>query len=111
MLHFEQRSRYHTKTTDEHVFDAVQAAANMGDHANLRTRMALLFHDSGKPKTAWIDNEGVQHYYALSPEKAVRLNTPVTSLEDHEFWGAEQATKALKRLNAPSQFQERMLSL
>jgi tRNA nucleotidyltransferase/poly(A) polymerase len=29
MLGFEQRSAYHSKTTDEHTFDAVQAAANM----------------------------------------------------------------------------------
>jgi tRNA nucleotidyltransferase (CCA-adding enzyme) len=65
MIGFEQRSAYHSKTTDEHTFDAVQAAANMqANHAPLRVRLALLFHDAGKPHTAWIGRDGRAHYYA-----------------------------------------------
>lgn len=101
MVDFEQRSRYHEKTTSAHTFDAVQAAANMRDIASLRVRMALLFHDCGKPKMAWVGKDGLQHYYALSPEKAVALDAGVNSLYSHEFWSAKLADDALRRLNAP----------
>ena len=101
MLGFEQRSAYHDKTTDEHTFDALDAAAAMSrEHAPLRVRMALLFHDSGKPDTAWIGEDGRQHYYALTPERAVALGAGPKSLSPHEYWGAERANAALKRLNA-----------
>lgn len=100
MIGFEQRSAYHTKTTDEHTFDAVQAAASAHAHAPLRVRMALLFHDSGKPDVAWVGEDGRPHYYGLTPERAVELGAGPGSLEDHEVAGARRARKALKRLNA-----------
>lgn len=101
MIGYEQRSRYHEKTTSDHTFCAVQAAANMHTHAPLRVRLALLFHDSGKPLMAWTDEDGLQHYYALSQDKAIELGAPAACLEDHEIVGARQARKALNRLNAP----------
>lgn len=104
MLGFEQRSAYHTKTTDEHTFDAVQAAANMHEHAPLRVRWALLFHDSGKPDTAWTGTDGKQHYYGLGA--LTDLQDWTTFREsmtiDHEMHGARRAHKALHRLNAPA---------
>jgi tRNA nucleotidyltransferase (CCA-adding enzyme) len=111
MLGFEQRSRYHEKTTSQHTFDAVQAAGAMHSHAPLRVRMALLFHDCGKPKMAWTGEDGLQHYYALSPAKAVELDAPVYSLESHEYWGAKLAGEALKRLNAPSRLRQDVVTL
>ena len=48
---FEQESRYHDLTVDEHTFEVVQAAADAG--APLRVRLAALFHDLGKPHVAW----------------------------------------------------------
>lgn len=86
MIGFEQGSRYHSKTVDEHTFDAVQAAADAD--AQLRVRMALLFHDSGKPAAAWIDENGDTHYYAQKGGRA------------HEEIGAELAEQAMWRLNA-----------
>lgn len=112
MLGFEQRSAYHSKTTDEHTFDALDHAAAMtAEHTPLRVRMALLFHDSGKPDTAWIGDDGRQHYYALSPAEAVRLNAGVRSLEPHEHWGAVRADAALKRLNASRAFRKDVVTL
>lgn len=111
MIDFDQRSRYHEKTTSQHVFDSVQAAANMHTHAPLRVRMALLFHDSGKPVMAWTDKAGLQHYYALSPEKAVELNAGVASLKSHEWWGAKLAGEALGRLNAPKALRKDVVTL
>jgi tRNA nucleotidyltransferase (CCA-adding enzyme) len=111
MIDFDQRSRYHEKNTSEHVFDAVQAAANMHTHAPLRVRMALLFHDCGKPKMAWTDDAGLQHYYALSAEKAVELGASVFSLRSHEYWGAVMAGEALHRLNAPKDLRKDVVTL
>ena len=61
MLGFEQDSRYHDLTTDEHTFTALETAA--AADANLRVRLALLFHDC-KPAAAWIGEDDRQHFYA-----------------------------------------------
>jgi tRNA nucleotidyltransferase (CCA-adding enzyme) len=111
MIGFDQRSRYHEKTTSQHVFDAVQAAAQMHSHAPLRVRMALLFHDSGKPKMAWTDENGLQHYYALSVEQLSKYGANGNSLMSHEWWGAELANDALNRLNAPKQLRKDVVRL
>lgn len=113
MLGFEQRSRYHEKNTDKHTFDAVQAAANMHTHAPLRVRLALLFHDCGKPIMAWADKDGLQHYYALDEKKwsGLRMDATDLSHEDHETVGARLATEALTRLNAPKQLRKDVVTL
>lgn len=113
MLGFEQRSAYHDKTTDEHTFDAVQAAANMHEHAPLRVRWALLFHDSGKPDTAWIGQDGRQHYYALQSLNDLQdWTTFVVGMEiDHEMHGARRADVALRRLNAPARLRMDVVTL
>lgn len=114
MIGFEQRSAYHTKTTDEHTFDAIQAAANAHGHAPRRVRWALLFHDSGKPDSAWLGEDGRAHYYEPSDEVWAKLvgesveiirwlegsADPHAKPVDHEIAGARRARKALKRLNA-----------
>jgi tRNA nucleotidyltransferase (CCA-adding enzyme) len=111
MIDFDQRSRHHEKTTSDHVFAAVQHAAQMHNHAPLRVRLALLFHDSGKPTMAWTDENGLQHYYALTPKRAIELGASVNSLEDHETWSARHANDALRRLNAPKQLRKDVLVL
>jgi tRNA nucleotidyltransferase/poly(A) polymerase len=111
MIHFHQRSRYHEKDTDTHTFDAVQAAANMHTHAPLRVRMALLFHDCGKPEMAWTGPDGLQHYYALSAAKAVELGASVKSLYSHEWWGALRAKEALNRLGAENRLRSDVVTL
>jgi tRNA nucleotidyltransferase (CCA-adding enzyme) len=62
MCGFDQGSRYHDLTTDEHTFVALETAAHVD--APLRVRWALLFHDAGKPDTAWKGDDGRMHYYA-----------------------------------------------
>ena len=59
---FDQESRYHALTVDEHTFAVVQAAADAG--TPLRVRLAALFHDAGKPQVAWRGTDGRLHYYA-----------------------------------------------
>ncbi len=99
MIGFEQESRYHDMTTDEHTFTALNAAAAM--HLSLRVRLALLFHDAGKPASAWKGPDGRLHYYE-SPEGLGR---------DHEEVGAEIAHATLVRLNAPRSLRRDVVTL
>ena len=88
MLGFEQESRYHDLTTDEHTFVALEAAARYA--CALARAWALLFHDAGKPESAWIGEDGRKHYYSNG------------ETEDHEVISARLAAAALARLNAPN---------
>ena len=70
---FDQESRYHDLTVDEHTFAVVQAAADAG--APLRVRLAALFHDLGKPLVAWRGSDGRLHYYAQARAVAPRATS------------------------------------
>lgn len=90
MLDFDQGSRYHDLTTCEHTFAALHTAARVD--APLRVRLALLFHDSGKPDVAFVGKDGRKHYYA----DEANGNT------DHETAGERRWRKAAARLNVPN---------
>lgn len=92
---------YHSYTVDEHTFMALDAAARM--HCSLRVRMALLFHDAGKPETAWIGDDGFIHFYASGKvEHHVLGDGEFHEWEsrDHATVSAQLLRKALARLNA-----------
>jgi tRNA nucleotidyltransferase (CCA-adding enzyme) len=91
---FDQESRYHDLTVDEHTFAVVQAAADAG--TPLRVRLAALFHDLGKPHVAWRGKDGRLHYYAK----------PGFSDRSHEEVGVELAASALRRLRYPTDLQQ-----
>jgi tRNA nucleotidyltransferase (CCA-adding enzyme) len=93
---FDQESRYHDLTVDEHTFAVVQAAADAG--ASLSVRLAALFHDLGKPHVAWRGPDGRLHYYAK----------PGYSQKSHEQVGAELAMQALNRLRYPNALRSRV---
>lgn len=88
MIGFAQESKYHDMTVDEHTFSALFAAASLD--FPLRVRVALLFHDSGKPEVAWRGGDGRLHYYA---------HDDVEGSENHEYASERRADKALRRLN------------
>jgi tRNA nucleotidyltransferase/poly(A) polymerase len=96
---FDQESRYHDMTVDEHTFAVVQAAADAG--ASLAVRLAALFHDLGKPVVAWRGSDGRLHYYS-KPGRAQR---------SHEQVGAELAAAALSRLRYPNDLRSRVLRI
>lgn len=92
MIGFDQGSRYHDLTTDEHTFKALATAAMVD--APLEVRMALLFHDAGKPGAHWIGEDGRKHYYAKGANR------------DHEEVSEDIWRAAAKRLNAPRGLRE-----
>jgi tRNA nucleotidyltransferase (CCA-adding enzyme) len=93
---FEQESRFHDLTVDEHTFAVVQAAADAD--ASLAVRLATLFHDLGKPYVAWRGPDGRLHYYAK----------PGHAQKSHEQVGAELATSAMNRLRYPNALRSRV---
>lgn len=127
MLGFDQGSRYHDMTTDEHTFVALETAAHVD--APLRVRMALLFHDAGKPETAWLGNDHRKHYYTPSDDvwldKIDGMMADETEIEgkpwkewacankpqDHEIVGARLWDEAAARLNAPKKLRDDVRTL
>ncbi len=93
---FEQESRHHALTVDEHTFAVVQAAADLG--MPLRVRLAALFHDVGKPHVAWRGTDGRLHYYAK----------PGVAPRGHAQVGAQLADQALRRLRYPNDLRRRV---
>jgi tRNA nucleotidyltransferase (CCA-adding enzyme) len=96
---FEQESRYHSLTVDEHTFMVVQAAADAG--RALPVRLGALFHDLGKPHVAWRGTDGRLHYYARAGY----------SERSHEQVGCELARSALLRLRYPNTLRERVVRI
>ena len=88
---FDQESRHHSMTVDEHTFAVVQAAADA--KRSLAVRLAALFHDAGKPQVAWRGTDDRLHYYAK----------PGYSAKSHEQVGAALAEAALNRLRYPTE--------
>jgi len=96
---FDQESRYHESTVDEHTFAVVQAAADAG--TPLRVRLAALLHDLGKPVVAWRGSDGRLHYY----------RKPGIAPRGHASVGAELADGALRRLRYPNELRKRVVSI
>jgi tRNA nucleotidyltransferase (CCA-adding enzyme) len=94
---FDQESRHHHLTVDEHTFAVVQAAADAG--MPLRVRLAALFHDLGKPQVAWRGKDGRLHFYARP------------GYRDHAEVSAELADGALRRLRYPNELRERAVRI
>ncbi|MGZ4339318.1 MAG: HD domain-containing protein [Gaiellaceae bacterium] len=96
---FDQESRYHSLTVDEHTFEVVQAAADA--KRSLVVRLAALFHDLGKPHVGWRGTDERLHYYAKSGY----------STKSHEQVSAELADQALTRLRYPTELRRRVVRI
>jgi tRNA nucleotidyltransferase (CCA-adding enzyme) len=96
---FDQESRYHSLTVDEHTFAVVQATADLG--LALPVRLAAVFHDLGKPASAWRGTDGRLHYYAKHGYAE----------RSHEQVGCELARTALLRLRYPNALRDRVVRI
>jgi tRNA nucleotidyltransferase (CCA-adding enzyme) len=96
---FDQESRHHEMTVDEHTFAVVQAAAD--GKRSLAVRLAALFHDAGKPEVAWRGTDNRLHYYAK----------PGYSARSHEQVSASLAEAALDRLRYPTELRRRVVRI
>lgn len=85
---YEQHSRFHTLTLYEHIVTAVE---NIPPEAELR--LAMLFHDIGKPLTQSEDEKGAWHYYG------------------HAEKSAELAEQIMKRLKTSTALRERVCDI
>ena len=111
MIGFAQESRYHDLTTDEHTFKALETAVHV--EASQRVRWALLFHDSGKPATAWTGSDGRKHYYKAKQHDSPDLIDPFDGhvQMDHEEYGEILWREAAARMNVPRRLREEVATL
>ncbi len=68
---FEQQNRHHIYDVYTHTLKAVEQSKN-----EPVIRLALLFHDLGKPAVASFDEKGEQHYYG-HPKKSAELTEQI----------------------------------
>lgn len=97
---FDQESRYHEMTVDEHSLTVLQRACE--NEAPLEVRWAALLHDSGKPASAFRGKDGRLHFYDNKDDPDQRA---------HEEEGADLARQALRRLRADARTRERVAYL
>ncbi len=88
---YDQQNPYHHLTLENHMFEAVRYAVSRG--ASLNARVALLFHDIGKPRTQSFGDDGVAHYYR------------------HEDIGADMTQEILERLRCSNEILNSVVKL
>lgn len=96
---FDQETPHHDLTVDEHIFHVVQLTSD--DGRPLRVRLAALFHDLGKPATAWRGADGALHFHAK----------PGVAEQDHPEISADLAGQALRRLRYPTDLRSRVVKI
>lgn len=84
----DQRTPYHDRTVDLHIFSAVAAGKK-----KLAIRLALLFHDIGKPDVFFVDEAGRGH------------------CPKHPAASASHAKKIMKRLKYPAKLTNHVVKL
>ncbi|MDO5784468.1 MAG: cation transporter [Eubacteriales bacterium] len=88
MIGFAQHNPYHRYDVWEHTVRAVESI-----RPDPMLRLAVLFHDAGKPGTFSMDEKGIGHFYG------------------HPVLSHVLAEQAAKRLRLPAQTEEQMLYL
>lgn len=71
MKGFEQHNPYHKYDVLEHCIRAMDAVRTTPEN-HVHMKMAVLFHDMGKPETYFMDDDGIGHFYG-HPKKSEEL--------------------------------------
>jgi tRNA nucleotidyltransferase/poly(A) polymerase len=74
---YDQQSKYHSLTCDEHILLAVERACAFD--APIAVRWAALLHDVGKPVMGWEGKDGHRHFYG-NPGDREQTKTRVREL-------------------------------
>ena len=72
---FEQKNRHHCFDVYTHTLKAIEKSSQ-----NNIIRLALFFHDIGKPSVAHFDEKGEQHFYSHPKKSAEMTETIMTRL-------------------------------
>ncbi len=70
-INFEQKNKHHCYDVYTHTLKAVEKSSE-----STVIRLALLFHDIGKPSVAHFDEKGEQHYYS-HPKKSAEMTEKI----------------------------------
>lgn len=97
---FDQQSRYHDQTVDEHTFSVLDRACEWD--APMTVRWAALLHDSGKPDAAFRGKDGYLHFHGDPDDESTR---------SHEEIGSEIAASLLRRLGASKDLEHKVALL
>jgi len=97
---FEQQSKYHSLSVDQHILQALSHADREGFSEDLK--LAVLMHDIGKPRTAKPGKDGGLQYYGLKPNHPMWKTDPQRA-QSHEQMGEEMTRHALNRMRFPAE--------
>jgi tRNA nucleotidyltransferase (CCA-adding enzyme) len=89
-ISFDQQSPHHSLPVDRHGLATLLSARKLTDDEAIL--WSALLHDSGKPESGWMGDDGRLHYYADPKRPGTR---------SHEDVGVEKARLILNRLRAP----------
>ena len=84
MVGFNQKNPHHDSDVWEHTLGAMEESP-----MDLTVRLAVLFHDVGKPSTFTMDENGIGHFYGHS-QRGTEMTAP--ALERLRY---DKATKEL----------------
>lgn len=82
-----QETPYHIYDVWGHTLHAIDAAP-----ADLTIRLALLFHDSGKPLVKTIDEKGIAHFYGHPAQSAPIAQTSLSALRTPKTLASDVCT-------------------
>ena len=118
MVGFKQHSPYHCYDVWEHTLHALENAPN-----DIIVRLAIVFHDIGKPETFFIDQEGTGHFHG-HPKVSRKItenvfnnlrvdnytkNTVLTLVENHDKIinpTEKSVKKTIQRLGSTELFEQ-----
>ena len=101
---YDQNNPHHEQELGDHLMSTLEIVASKTDDVDVR--LAALFHDIGKPGSAWENPEtGFNHFYKK------KFDVGTTIGEQHEELGEHMVRQIMKRLKYPVERRTRVATL
>lgn len=101
---YDQNNPHHKEELGDHLLSTLEIVARKTDDVDVR--LAALFHDIGKPGSAWENPEtGFNHFYKK------KFDDGTTIGEQHEELGEHMVRQIMKRLKYPVERRTRVATL